>query len=295
MSALIPGYRITKQIGTGARSRIYIAVETKSGRKLALKRVIRKSEEDDRFLAQAETEYAVGSKIEHPHLRRAIALHRVRKFLQTKELLLLMEYIEGATLDRVRPNRLDRFLTIFVKVAAGLEAMHGVGYLHADVKPNNIMLGRRGVLKLIDFGHACPVGHRKERIQGTPDYIAPEQVRRKVLDQRTDVFNLGATMYWVLTSQNYPTEVRGPDARGGIALVKSERPLAPIEINERIPLALSNLVMECCRTHPGERPPDMRDVQARLEAVRQIWAKQRETLKMQHLARLARDSAARTT
>jgi len=285
VTALIPGYRITRQIGSGARSRIY-AVEDESGRRFALKRVVRSSDEDDRFLEQVENEYAVGSKVEHPHVRRPIALHRIRKLLQVKELLLLLEYVEGTTLDRARPNRLDRFLSIFLKVAAGLEAMHRAGYVHSDIKPNNIVLGRGGVVKIIDFGQACAIGRRKERIQGTPDYIAPEQVQRKVLDQRTDVFNVGATMYWVLTSENYPTEVRGPDARGGIALVKSERPLAPIEINEKIPIALSNLVMECCRPNPGDRPSDMRDVQARLLAIRQIWKKQRETLKMKHLAQL---------
>ena len=297
MSALIPGYRMTKQIGTGARSRVFIAIEVKSGRKLALKRTIRNSEDDDRFLAQVQTEYAVGHKIDHPHVRRTISLHRIRKFLQTKELLLLMEYVEGATLDKSRPTRLDRYLILFVKVAAGLEAMHAAGYVHADVKPNNIMVGRRGAVKLIDFGQACPIGHRKERIQGTPDYIAPEQVTRGILDERTDVFNLGATMYWVLTSQNFPTNVAGLDGRAGHAVVSSAPPLAPIEINDKIPLALSKLVMDCCRTRPADRPADMRVIRARLDTVRRVWSKRRQVLKMEHLARLAaeEESTSRTS
>ncbi len=162
--------------------------------------------------------------------------------------------------------------------------MHDGGFLHTDIKPTNIMITQEGSVKIIDFGQSCPIHHRKERIQGTPDYIAPEQVRRMALDQRTDVFNLGATMYWVLTSEKYPTEIRGTDSRGGISLVTSDRPLTPIELNDKIPLALSKLVMECCRENPEERPADMVQVSATLRVVQKLWQKQREALRAERSA-----------
>ena len=279
MADPLPGYRITKQIGAGAGSKIMLGVELKTGKTFAVKHVARNSPEDDRFLAQTENEYAVSRKFSHPYLRHSFHLHRVRKLLAVRELYLVMDWIDGLTVEKARPNRLNTFLTLFGKVAVGLQAMHEAGYVHADIKPTNIMLAPRGVVKVIDFGQACPMHHRKERIQGTPDYIAPEQVRRLRLDQRTDVFNFGATMYWVLTSEKYPTAIRGTDARSGINLVTSDKPIAPIELNDKIPLSLSILVMECCREDPDERPADMKQMGARLAVVQKLWRKYREKVR----------------
>lgn len=275
----LPGYRLTRQIGTGAASKIMLATELKTGKTFAVKHVVRNSPDDDRFLEQVENEYAVTSKIDHQYLRHSFLLHRVRRLLQVRELYLVMDFVDGLTVEKARPNRLNTFLTLFQKVALGLQALHELGYVHADIKPTNIMLAPRGVVKIIDFGQACPIHHRKERVQGTPDYIAPEQVRRMALDQRTDVFNLGATMYWLLTSENYPTAIRGTDARGGIKLISADRPVAPNELNDKIPVSLSNLVMECCKDNPDERPSDMKQVGSRLGVVQKLWRKYRENVR----------------
>ena len=279
MNADLAGYRITRQIGTGAGSKIYSAVELKTGRTVAVKHIVRETAEDDRFIAQAENEYNVSSTLNHPCLRRSYAIQRIRKRLHVKELVLAMEYVDGLNLEKARPNRLKTFLILFHKVAKGLNAMHKAGFVHTDIKPTNIMIGQGGVVKIIDFGQSCRIHHRKERIQGTPDYIAPEQVQRLPLDQRTDVFNLGATMYWVLTSEKYPTAIRSPDFRGGINVVTSDKPITPIEHNEKIPVSLSTLVMECCRDNPAERPADMGQVIARLAIVEKIWKKYRESIR----------------
>lgn len=277
----LPGYRITRQIGTGAGSKISMAVELKTGKTWAVKQIIRNTADDQRFLDQGEVEYKVSHKIDHPHLRHSVHIHRVRKLLSVNEMYIVMEYIDGMTLEAARPNRLNTFLTIFQKVALGLDAMHQAGWVHADIKPTNIMLAAKGVVKIIDFGQSCALGHRKERIQGTPDYIAPEQVRRMPLNQRTDVFNLGATMYWVLTSEKYPTAIRGQDARGGISLITADKPVSPNELNDKIPIALSNLVMECCRENPSERPADMKQIGSRLATIQGLWRKHREELRSQ--------------
>lgn len=276
MSSELPGYRITKQIGVGARSKISLATELSTGKSFAVKYVERESSEDDPFVGQVETEFEVSSNISHPCLRHSFHIHRERKLLQTKRIWLVMEYVDGLNLEKARPNRLMTFLSLFRKVAQGLNAMHAAGFVHTDIKPTNIMITRGATVKIIDFGQSCPIHHRKERIQGTPDYIAPEQVRRLTLDQRTDIFNLGATMYWVLTSEKYPTAIRGTDARGGINIITADKPIAPIELNDKIPLSLSKLIMECCRDNPDGRPADMKQVISRLEVVQRIWAKQRE-------------------
>ena len=284
MDEPIPGYRFGKQLGTGAGSKIFLATEIVTGKSFAVKHIVRNTVEDDKFIEQLETEYAVTSAVEHPMLRRSFLIHRVRKLIQLREIFLVMEYVDGLPLETARPNRLNTFLTVFRKVAEGLDALHEAGYVHADIKQINVMIARGGTVKIIDFGQACKIGHKKDRVQGTPDYIAPEQVRRMPLDRRTDVFNFGATMYWVLTSEKYPTVLRGNDARGGINLTSAEKPLAPNEWNDKIPIALSNMVMECCRENPGERPVDMKQVSARLGTVQNLWHKYRESRRAERSA-----------
>ena len=87
--------------------------------------------------------------------------------------------------------------------------MHQMGYVHCDIKPNNILRNDKGEVKVIDFGQSCKIGTVKERIQGTPDYIAPEQVARRPITVQTDVFNLGATLYWALTGKAHPDALHG--------------------------------------------------------------------------------------
>lgn len=272
----LPGYKIIKHLGTGAHSTINLAQRESDGEKVAVKRIVRRGPEDDRFIAQAETEYEIASRLEHPSLREYYDVVRVRKWFHTRELYLIMEFAEGETLERHPPGRIGRVPAMFVQVAEGLHAMHKHGYLHADIKPNNIILHTHERVKIIDFGQSCRLGHTKERVQGTPDYMAPEQVRRQPLDQRTDVFNLGATMYWVLTRRAFstamPTQV---DKNKLIDLASSRLNAAPHELNPKIPPALSNLIMRCCESQPKNRPSDMREVISSLEMVEHLIKKQR--------------------
>jgi serine/threonine-protein kinase len=278
LAELIPGYRVVGTLGKGARSTILQVVEEGTGVIRALKRVVRRENDDDRFIVQVETEYKVSHGIEHANLRHSLSLHREKKWRQTNEIRLLMEYVPGKTLDQHRPNRLDHFLSIFRRVCRGLHALHQQGFVHADMKPNNIIVGPQGIVKIIDFGQSCAIGHKKERIQGTPDYIAPEQVRRSTLDQRTDVFNLGATMYWVLTGANFPTDLPA-HLRSGVEVVKSDRPLSPKEINDKFPLTLSQLIMDCCKSNPKDRPQDVGNVESRLYLIQQRWRQKLAELK----------------
>src|SRR6201999_3313842 len=115
------------------------------------------------------------------------------------EIYVLMEMVDGMTLEQQHSEDIVVLCRLMQQVASGLLAMHKAGFVHADIKPNNILVTDDLHVKIIDFGQSCAVGTVKERIQGTPDYIAPEQVNRKPINQQTDVFNLGATLYWNLT------------------------------------------------------------------------------------------------
>jgi len=143
--------------------------------------------------------------------------------------------------------------------------MHASGFIHCDLKPNNILICSDGTIKLIDLGQACPALTVKQRIQGTPDFIAPEQVKREPVTVRTDVFNFGATLYWALCGKALPTLFT--IKRGENSFLLDQAIPSPHEVNPAIPEALSNLVMECVRTNPAKRPAGMTDISRRLELI----------------------------
>ena len=275
MPLAIPGYTVYERLGVGARSTIWLVMDQATGEQFALKRVVRRSNDDNKFVTQAVNDYSVSSQVRHPVLRRSFEMWRVRRLLQLREVHVLMELVQGRTLEQIGPKGpLPALLQTFIHVAEGLDALHQQGFVHADMKPNNILITEAGDVKVIDFGQACPLGHVKKRIQGTPDYIAPEQVEKGVpLTQRTDVFNLGATLYWAVTGRNYPTVMPSNKRRGGIGLVGPREAPPPDEVNPAVPTALSRLIMDCCKENPRDRPGEMQEIVRRLEVSQLILAK----------------------
>jgi serine/threonine-protein kinase len=272
---LVSGYNIIRKLGEGARSQVYQVVEPSTGKTYTLKRVVRESHEDRRYLDQAIIGYEVAGRLNHPYLQKALALKKIRRFFRLVEVHVLLEYVDGLSLDKRPPERIDETVDLFLRVAEGLDAMHQVNYLHTDIKPNNLLIPVTGGVKIIDFGQSCPIGFRKARIQGTPDYIAPEQVQRRHLSRQTDVFNLGATLYWALTGQTYPTIITKRGRRRDPAAPLKKPVPAPQDLNPEIPSALSRLVMESCADDPGRRPRDMKEVISRLEMVHHVLVKRK--------------------
>jgi serine/threonine-protein kinase len=257
------GYTIKRRIGIGARTTIYLATDDSTGNEVALKRVIREKPEDTRIFEQVDSEFKIAQKIDHPYIRKCYKLKTVRSMFSIKEMLLAMEYFDGQSLEEGPALSLLDVMLVFRMVATGLNAMHQAGLVHCDIKPNNILLNKAGSIKIIDLGQSCKTGTTKRRIQGTPDYIAPEQVRRKPLGPKTDIFNLGATMYWALTGKTVPTLIPKKDPFG--LPVQQEKVFTPHDIHSRIPIGISNLVMECVAEDPAKRPTDMMTVISRLD------------------------------
>lgn len=260
----IAGYKVLATLGFGARSSIF-AVSDGQNQRFALKRIIRNEPEDQRFIDQAIVEHEIAKRFCHPHLRRSFKLIRKRSFIRTQQVIVLMELVEGRPLDQYDLGDMREMVHICKQVALALGEMHAGGYVHCDIKPNNIIYAKDKSIKVIDFGQSCPTGTVKERIQGTPDYIAPEQVLRKQITPRTDVFNLGATLYWMLTGRHVPTLIgKQSGGRIGKPVLVTEPLRPPREINEQVPPALSSLVMDCVETEPSRRPESMRIVYDRL-------------------------------
>jgi serine/threonine-protein kinase len=264
------GYMVTARLGMGARSVIYAVIEPGTRRKYALKRVLRTEPAlDDPCIEQVRVEYEVSRHFEHPRLRKShrLLIRRKWMFFGIEEVGLLMDLVEGRSLVDKNDYTFSMLMEIFHQAAEGLAALHKTGYLHADMKPHNIIVGPDRKVTLVDFGQSCKIGTAKTRIQGTPDYIAPEQIDKATLDVRTDVYNFGATMYWALTGRNIPTRLQ---ALLNTKAVVAGRPGAvpnPSEFNKAVPGPLDALVLQCIRDDRRERPLDMNEVTARLQPV----------------------------
>jgi serine/threonine-protein kinase len=197
-------------------------------------------------------------------LRKVVDLKTVKKFFgPVTEVALVMELIDGIPYDERPISDVKTILKSFIKIAEALWEVNKSGYVHCDTKPGNIMLTGDGNVRLIDLGQACKRGTAKERVQGTPSFIAPEQARCKPLSEQTDVYNFGATLYWALTGQRVPTLLTVEKADRH--MVKDQGYPSPRALNEKVPPRLSELVMNCLRHRPWERPTDMGSVVMRLE------------------------------
>jgi len=273
MAQKLLNYEVLERLGEGARSIIYAVIDTQTQQVYALKHVVRTEQKDIRFIEQMQTEYEISRQFTHPNLRRSIDLKVIKTmFGKVREAFLLMELVDGKPLDVRPPRGILDIVDTFIQAAQGLKAMHNLGYAHCDLKPNNILRSEQGRVKVIDFGQGCKIGTVKERIQGTPDYIAPEQVARRPISVQTDVFNLGATLYWTLTGSVIPTFYT-VKKKGNNSFIIDQTIKTPVDLNPMVAPGLSNLVMECVSTRASKRPADMDEVVNRLDLIRHILTK----------------------
>lgn len=265
---LVEGFRILSELGRGAASIIYLAQDEKTKQIWALKDVQRTDEKSQRFLDQAEEEYKIAQKLDAPTIRKITRLIKKKKGLvQTVRLFLVMEFVDGKSLDGHMPATFESACKIFRQAAQAMAHMHERGFVHADFKPNNVIVDGAGTVKIIDLGQSCPVNTVKKRIQGTPDYIAPEQVHRREITPKTDVYNLGASMYFVLTRQKVKTALA--DDQSLVSSIDDslmEPPTPAIQLNKRIPGKLNELIMQCLEVD-AEKRPSMVDVVDRLDLI----------------------------
>lgn len=262
----IYGYEVIDFLGEGAGSMIYAASDPITKQLYAIKHVAVKVEKDLRFVEQLTTEFEIGSKVTHPALRRCIDLKVTKPLLRkVTDAALVMELVEGMSCEARPPTDMSLLLNIFHQSAAALAALHQQNFIHCDLKPNNILLQPNRKVKIIDFGQACPSGSVKKRIQGTPDFIAPEQVRCEPVTIQTDVYNLGATFYWLLSGAKLPTLFTLKKSRNSFLVADAIKP--PHEFNPKVPENFSNLVMDCCRISPAKRPASMEEICTRLEII----------------------------
>ena len=256
-------FRVAKQLGEGAGSVVFLIKDkTRGGKDFALKVVKRQDADDDVFIEQAKTEFEVAQKLKHPAIVRIYDCRIKKSWFKTSGVELLMEFVDGRTLDEIEAPGMSQLVLIFTQVASGLSTMHRRGVYHGDLKPGNIMLTKDGKVKLIDLGTAWIKGRDKNRIQGTPQYIAPETVNEKIVDDRTDIYNFGATMYRMFTGRyaNMGNPKPGDNTR-------SSKLAAPIQINPKIPGTLNETILACLEPNRDKRPAGIFEIKNQLDAV----------------------------
>jgi len=258
-------FQVVAELGTGAHSTILHIRRDADGRSYALKVVPLDDPDDKKYLDQAQHEYRVAQLFDHPNLIKIYALELVKDwFFRVKKAHLLIEYVNGKTLDSCPRLTLPQQVQVFKMMADGLCHMHKHKVFHADLKPGNVMLSRTGDVRILDFGLAWIQGEGKDRVQGTPEYMAPEQARHRMVNERTDIYNFGATMYRVLTLRLPPPAV----VEDGTPMPPGtwKRLFVPVaQANKAAPPALCDLITACLAHNARQRPESMAQVQNALD------------------------------
>ena len=258
-------YVVASQLGAGAMGAVYEATDDRLGRSVALKVILADHTDEDsrkRFMREAQA----ASALNHPNI---VTVHEAGRDGDID--FIVMERIAGQTLsDVIRSARLPPRTAIeyAAQIAGALAAAHDAGLVHRDLKPGNIMVTPRGLVKVLDFGLAVQTTGgsfsatmtSQGGLAGTVSYMSPEQAQGKPVDSRSDVFAFGCVLYEMLTgTQAFHTE--NPIAT--LAAILHDEP-APNDPHVA-PRPLWRLVAKCLRKHPDDRWQHMSDVKQLLE------------------------------
>lgn len=223
-SLRIGNYSIVRELGEGATSVVYLALRDDTFASVAIKQ-LRKSCQTDQHKAMFAMEVELGRKMHHKNIIRVLDADLREK----SGAYLVMEYINGDSLDRHEHADtllpLDKVLSAVEQVAVALQYAAGLGVVHRDVKPGNIIMLPNGLVKLADFGCAIPSSKLGAVVAGSLAYMSPEQLEGEALDQRADIYSLGAVLYRLLTGKHTFEAETNFDAR--IAILNY--PIIPIE------------------------------------------------------------------
>ena len=267
-------YEVVRELGKGAMGIVYLAKDPLIGRLVALKTIRASAHADDdetrefqqRFVREAQ---AAGI-LNHPNI---VTVHDIGQDEPTNTSFIAMEYVEGQNLKEVlaqgRALSFEQIADLVAQVAEGLDFAHAKGIVHRDVKPANIILVEGNRAKITDFGIAKIASSGANltstgQFLGTPNYMAPEQVKGAPVDGRTDIFSLGICLYECLTRR----KPFGGDSLTSISYKIVHEPFPPLfEVNPQIPDGFEEVITHCLAKEPAKRYQRARDLSAALRAV----------------------------
>src|SRR5215470_10862338 len=263
-------YQIQDPIGRGGMATIYRGRDMRTDRVIAIKLLREVYSTDPKFVTRFQREAKAASSLQHPNIVQ------VYDYGQSEgNYFIVMEYIEGTDLRRYLRSRgvlaIDRAVIITHDIALGLGAAHRRQIVHRDVKPQNILVGRDGSIKLTDFGIASVYKDiNAERLTttgmtlGTVQYYAPEQAQGEIVNPAADVYALGIVMYEMLTGRT-PFDGDTPVA---VAMQHiQDLPTPPSQFNPSIPPALETIIMRCLEKIPEMRYRDGNSLARAIESL----------------------------
>ena len=266
-------FEITDIISRSGMSSVYKATDLKTGRVVALKVPLLKLESDPAFFSRFEREEEIGRALDHPGILKIVPIdpkERSRPYL-------VMEYLEGHTLDeimqRTKPMPEADALRIVSRVCDALDYLHKHGVIHRDLKPQNIMLCNDGSLRIMDFGIAKAATSKRitfggfSPTLGTPDYMAPEQVKGQRGDERTDIYSLGAILYEMVTGR-LPFE--GQNAYQVMNARLAGDPVAPRAHNPALRPEVEEIILHAMARTPSDRYESAAAFKADLDAPERV-------------------------
>jgi eukaryotic-like serine/threonine-protein kinase len=269
---LIGGYRLLKHMVTGQTSQVWEVVENSSGRHFAMKLLLPEKVHDSIHRQFLFHEAEVGKELAHANIIRIVKVDR-----NSENPYFVMEYFPAGNLKLRIMRKEHDFLRekgqdILKQTATGLAFMNAKGWVHRDVKPDNILVTSGGDVRLIDFAIAQRIltgmskfFFRKAKPQGTRSYMSPEQIRGQLLDGRADIYSFGATCYEMLTGR---PPFRGASSQDLLNKHIAEKPVTPRQYNPEVTEEFAGLILRMLAKKKEDRPRDFHDVLMQMRGIR---------------------------
>jgi serine/threonine-protein kinase len=274
----LDSYRVDAPIAKSGMATIFRATDTRDGRTVALKIPHPDMESDPILFDRFKREAAIGERLIHPNVMRVFADdHRSRIYM-------VMEWCPGRLLRNILDEgRLpeDRAIRIAIEVLKALDYIHANGVVHRDLKPENIMVDENDHIKLIDFGIAGDTASRRltyanfTAMLGTPNYIAPEQVKGKRGDGRTDLYSMGVILYEMLTGK---LPFSGPTPMAAMNDRLLNHPLPPRVADPSVSPQLQEILYRALERDPKNRYATAQEFIHDLEHPDQVGIEERPEL-----------------
>lgn len=284
-------YRILSKLGGGGMGTVYRAVHERMGREVALKVLRPEIQSNPALIQRFDREVRAAARLTHPNIVTALDArqHEGLHFLVT-------ELVEGSDLDhyvrREGPLSVAQAVDVLRQAALGLAWAHAQGVVHRDIKPANLLLGKDGVVRILDMGlariDATDHTARAESgltdtgvVIGTAAYMAPEQARdTRRADARSDIYSLGCTLYFLLTGR----AVYSGSSPVDVILAHVSQPVPALRtLDPKIPLSLDVLFQKMVAKDPADRVQSAADVVAKLDGVREHGLEPSESAELRHL------------